>query len=141
MEQTAGKTSVVTLCGVDESSKDVAVSSWVDVVSGSSVSVYRTQDFVPENPVYRVKTQDKSGDATEQIVNVSGVDPKNCDTVEMYAYIVSLGESGKGSFEDTVLKAVVAKAVKMPNKGIPAHGVFGECGLDGDCKRYNAVKI
>lgn len=103
-EQTAGKTSVVTLCGVDESSKDV--------VSGSSVSVYRTQDFVPENPVYRVKTQDKSGNVTEQIVDVSGVDPKNCDTAEMYAYTVGLRESGKGSFEDTVLKAAAAKAVK-----------------------------
>lgn len=41
-----------------------------------------------------------------------GGDPKNCDTVEMYAYTVGLRESGKGSFEDTVLKAAVAKAVK-----------------------------
>lgn len=30
----------------------------------------------------------------------------------MYAYTANLKESGKGSFEDTVLKAVVAKAVK-----------------------------
>lgn len=30
----------------------------------------------------------------------------------MYAYTSNLKESGKGSFEDTVLKAAVAKAVK-----------------------------
>lgn len=46
------------------------------------------------------------------MVDVSKVDPKNCDTAEMYAYTANLKESGKGSFEDTVLKAAVAKAVK-----------------------------
>ena len=33
-------------------------------------------------------------------------------TVEMYAYTAHLKESGKGSFEDTVLKAAVAKSVQ-----------------------------
>lgn len=88
------------------------VSSWADVVSGSSMSVYRPQDFDAENPVYKVRTWDRSGNVTEQTVDVSKVDPKNCDTAEMYAYTAHLKESGKGSFEDTVLKAAVAKAVK-----------------------------
>ena len=38
-------------------------------------------------------------------MDVSKVDPENCDTAEMYAYTANLKESGKGSFEDTVLKA------------------------------------
>ena len=49
---------------------------------------------------------------TERMVDVSKVDPKNCDTAELYAFTANLKESGKGSFEDTVLKAVVAKTVK-----------------------------
>ncbi len=109
--QAAGQATAV-LHGADEGSGDIAVSAWADVVSGSSISVYKTQSFDPENPVYKVKTWDKSGNVTEQMVDVSKVDPKNCDTAEMYAYTVNLKESGKGSFEDTVLKAAVAKAVK-----------------------------
>ena len=101
-----------TLHGADEGSGDIAISSWADVVSGSSISVYKTQDFDAANPVYKVKTWDKSGNVTEQMVDVSKVDPENCDTAEMYAYTANLKESGKGSFEDTVLKAAVAKAVK-----------------------------
>lgn len=100
------------LHGADEGSGDIPVSSWADVVSGSSISVYRAQDFDAANPVYKVKTWDKSGKVTEQMVDVSKVDPKNCDTAEMYAYTACLKDSGKGSFEDTVLKAAVAKAVK-----------------------------
>ena len=59
-----------------------------------------------------MKIWDQSGNVTERMVDVSKVNPKNCDTVEMYAYTANLKESGKGSFEDTVLKAVVAKSVK-----------------------------
>ena len=110
--QAAGQTQTATLHGADEGSGDVAISSWADVVSGSSISVYKTSDFDPENPVYKVKTWDKSGNVTERMVDVSKVDPQNCDTAEMYAYTANLKESGKGSFEDTVLKEAVAKAVK-----------------------------
>ena len=48
----------------------------------------------------------------EQMIDVSKVTPKNCDMAEMYAYTAYLKESGQGSFEDTVLKAVVAKAAE-----------------------------
>jgi hypothetical protein len=116
----------VTLHGADEESGDIAVSSWADVVSGASISVYKTQDFDSENPVYKVKTWDKSGNVTEQMVDVSKVDPKNCDTAELYAYTANLKESGKGSFEDTVLKAAVAKAVKNAEQRNSASWSFSE---------------
>lgn len=103
---------ITTLHGADEGSGDIAISSWADVMSGSCISVYRAQDFDASNPVYKVKTWDKSENVTEQMVDVSKVDPENCDTAEMYAYTTYLKESGKGSFEDTVLKAAVAKAVQ-----------------------------
>lgn len=123
--QAAGK-ATATLHGADEDSGDIAVSSWADVVSGSSISVYKTQDFDPENPVYKVKIWDKSGNVTEQMVDVSKVDPKNCDTAEMYAYTANLKESGKGSFEDTVLKAAVAKAVKNAEQRSSGSWSFSE---------------
>ncbi len=109
--QAAGQAAAI-LHGAEEGSGDVTVFSGAELVSGSSYSVYRTQDFDPENPVYKVKIWDKAGTVTERMVDVSKVDPKNCDTIEMYAYTADLKESGKGSFEDTVLKAVVAKSVK-----------------------------
>lgn len=123
--QASGQVSA-TLQGADEGSGDIAVSSWADVVNGSSISVYKTQDFDSENPVYKVKIWDKSGNVTEQMVDVSKVDPKNCDTAEMYAYTANLKESGKGSFEDTVLKAAVAKAVKNAEQRNSASWSFSE---------------
>ena len=109
--QTTGQATAV-LHGADEGAGDITIFSGAEVVSGTSYSVYITQDFNPENPVYKVKIWDKSGNVTERMVDVSTVDPKNCDTAEMYAYTANLKESGKGSFEDTVLKAAVAKSVK-----------------------------
>ncbi len=100
------------LHGAEEDSGDSMVSSWADVVNGTSISVYKPQDFNPDHPVYKVKTWDKAGNVTEQMVDVSKVDPRNCDTSQMYAYTCHLKESGKGSFEDTVLKAAVAKSVE-----------------------------
>lgn len=45
------------------------------------------------------KHRAESGNVTEQVVDVSKADPKNCDTAEMYAYTANLKESEKGSFE------------------------------------------
>ena len=110
--QTTGQTSTAILHGSDEETGDIAICSSVDIENNSSITVYKTQDFDPDNPVYKVKTWDKDGNVTERMIDVSKVDPKSCDTAEMYAYTSNLKESGKGSFEDTVLKAAVAKAVK-----------------------------
>ena len=115
-----------TLHGAEEGSGDITVFSGAEIVSGSSYSVYKTQDFDPENPVYKVKTWDKSGNVTERMVDVSKLDPKNCDAAEMYAYTADLKESGKGSFEDTVLKAAVAKAVKNAEQRSSASWNFSE---------------
>lgn len=109
--QEAGKATVI-LHGAEEGSGDITIFSGAEPVIGSSYSVYKTADFDLENPVYKVKIWDQSGNVTQQMVDVSKVDPKNCNAAELYAYTADLKESGKGSFEDTVLKAVVAKAVK-----------------------------
>ncbi|MCM1499388.1 MAG: hypothetical protein NC124_13055 [Clostridium sp.] len=124
--QVTGKAQTATLHGADEDSGDIAVSSWADVVNGESVSVYKTPDFDLKNPIYKVKTWDKSGNVTEQMVDISKVNPKNCNTAEMYAYTANLKESGKGSFEDTVLKAAVAKAVKNAEQRNSASWSFSE---------------
>ena len=110
--QAAGTAPVVTLHGAEEGTGDIAIFSGAEVVSGTSFSVYRTQDFESENSIYKVKMWDEAGNLTEHMVDVSKIDPKNCNTIEMYAYTAHLKESGKGSFEDTVLKAAVAKSVQ-----------------------------
>lgn len=108
--QANGTRAVAALHGHDEETGDIAVSSWADVVGGSSVTVYKTKDFDPENPVYKVKTWDAAGNVIERMVDVSKIDPKNCDTVEMFVYTADLKETGKGDFKETVLKAAIAKA-------------------------------
>ena len=115
-----------TLHGSDEETGDIAIFSNVDVVNNLSITVYKTQDFDSGNPVYKVKTWDKDGNVTERMIDVSKVDPKNCDTAEMYAYTANLKESGKGSFEDTILKAAVAKAVKNAEQRSSAAWSFSE---------------
>ena len=110
--QTTGQISTAILHGSDEEMGDIAICSGVDIENNSSITVYKMQDFNSDNPVYKVKTWDKDGNVTERMIDVSKVNPKSCDMAEMYAYTSNLKESGKGSFEDTVLKAAVAKAVK-----------------------------
>ena len=110
--QAAGTAPVVTLHGAEEGTGDIAIFSGAEVVSGTSFSVYSIQDFASENPVYKVKMWDESGNIIEHMVDVSKIDPKNCNTIELYAYTAHLKESGKGSFEDNVLKAAVAKSVQ-----------------------------
>ncbi|MCM1040191.1 MAG: hypothetical protein NC434_12795 [Ruminococcus sp.] len=109
--QAAGRAAAV-LHSAEEGSGDITVFTGAELVSGSSYAVYKTPDFDPGKPVYKVKIWDQSGEVTERMVDVSKVDPKNCDTAELYAYTADLKESGKGSFEDTALKAVVARTVQ-----------------------------
>lgn len=61
----------------------------------SSITVYKTKDFDPANPVYKVKVWDEAGNVTERMVDISKVDPKNCDEIEMFAYSSHLSDSGK----------------------------------------------
>ena len=61
----------------------------------SSVTVYKTKEFDPANPVYKVKIWDAAGNVTERMVDISKVDPKNCDEIDMFAYSSHLTASGK----------------------------------------------
>lgn len=92
-----------------EESGDIAVCAVLYTVSGSTYTVYKTQDFNPENPVYKIQIQDVAGNVTERMIDASKIDPKNCDTYEMDVYAVHLMETGKGSFEETVGRATMAK--------------------------------
>lgn len=60
-----------------------------------SVTVYKPKDFDAANPVYKVKIWDKEGNATERMVDVSKVDPKNSDYIDMFAYSSHLTVTGK----------------------------------------------
>ncbi len=98
----------------DAESGETAVWSWVDVQSNTSFCFYKPKDFDSENPVYRVKAWDADGNMTERMVDVSQVDPKNCDAVELYARSLNFRDNGGGF--DAVLKAAVANAVNRANE-------------------------
>ena len=108
--QANGAGAAATLHGSDKETGDIAVSSWADVVNGSSTTVYKTKDFDQENPVYKVKTWDAAGNVAERMIDASKIDPKNCDTFEMQVYAAHLKETGRGDFKETVLKAAIARA-------------------------------
>lgn len=97
--------------GSDEESGDVAVFRALYTNSGIKYTVYKTQDFSPENPIYKVKIWDEAENMTERMIDVSKVNPRNCDTFEMEVYAAYLMETGKGSFEDTVNRVATARAV------------------------------
>lgn len=96
--------------GSDDEAGDIAVFRALYTDSGSKYTVYKTPDFAPENPVYKVKIWDAAGNVTERMIDASKVDPKSCDTFEMNVYAAHLKETGKGDFKETVLKAAIAKA-------------------------------
>ena len=61
----------------------------------SSITVYKPNDFDLANLVYKVKIWDAAGNVTERMVDISKVDPKNCDEIDMFAYSSHLTASGK----------------------------------------------
>ena len=63
--------------------------------NGGSTTVYKPVDFDPANPVYRVRIWDAEGNMTERMVDISKVDSKNCDSIDMYAYASHLTDSGE----------------------------------------------
>lgn len=85
----------VVLHGTDTEEGDEAVTAWANVVTGTSMTVYRPKGFDPENPVYKVKMWDESGRETEYTVDISKVDPSNCNVAEMYAYSAHLSSTGE----------------------------------------------
>lgn len=80
----------------EESEEDgKVVSAWACVTGNTSMTVYQPKDFDPANPVYKVKVWDSHGNVTERMVDISKIDPENCDTIDMYAYSAYLAKSGK----------------------------------------------
>ena len=65
------------------------------LADGGSATVYKPADFDPANPVYKVKIWDEAGNGTERMVDISKVDPKNCDEIDMFAYSSHLTAIGK----------------------------------------------
>lgn len=115
-ERTKGTGTTASVRGSDEKSGDVAVFRSLYTDNGSKYTVYKTQNFSPENPVYKIKMWDREGNVTERMIDVSKVDPKNCDTFEMNVYAAHLKESGRGDFKETVLKAAITRAAAHLNQ-------------------------
>ncbi len=76
---------------------DTVVGAWGNAITGTSTTVYKPQDFDENNPVYYMKIWDKDGNVTERTVNLNEIDPKNCNSFDMYAYCCYASDSGKNS--------------------------------------------
>lgn len=85
----------VVLHGEESEEDGTVVTAWACVTENTSMTVYQPKDFDPENPVYKVKVWDSKGNVTERMVDISKVDPGNCDTIDMYAYSAYLSKTGK----------------------------------------------
>lgn len=64
-------------------------------LESGSATVYKPVDFDPATPVYKVRVWDAEGNMTERMVDISKVDPQNCDSIDMYAYACHLTDSGE----------------------------------------------
>ncbi len=97
----------------DADEGETAVGSSVNAQTGVSIAVYKPQDFDESNPVYHVKTWDADGNMTERMVNISEIDPRHCDEIEMSAYTWYLSNSGK--CPNAFMNFAGAKAYKQAN--------------------------
>lgn len=103
--------------------------------NGGSTTVYKPINFDSANPVYKVRIWDAEGNMTERMVDISQVDPKNCDVIDMYTYACHLTDSGE--FPDaqfTFFRASCFKQV-MENPSNPSG--IRDNGLD----KHNWVNI
>lgn len=94
-QSTMGAVSSFTLHGVGDAEEGDTLLGAIAGGGQSSMSVFKTKDFDPKNPIYKVKIWDRQGHTTEKMVDVSKINPSNCDSVEMYAYSCYLTDSGK----------------------------------------------
>ncbi|MBO5459801.1 MAG: hypothetical protein J5981_06090 [Lachnospira sp.] len=79
------KSSSITLHLTNEQTNGKALTC-VGFPNGVSASVYKAEGYTEENPQYRVKYWDKSGEEAEYIINPKEVNPANADYIEMLAY-------------------------------------------------------
>lgn len=79
----------------DADEGESVVGSSVNAQTGVSIAVYKSRDFDASHPVYHVKVWDGDGKLTDRMVDISKIDPKNSDEVEMSAYAWHLSSSGQ----------------------------------------------
>ena len=110
------------------------VTAWACVTENTSMTVYQPNDFDPAHPVYKVKVWDANGNVTERMVDISEVDPSNCDTIDMYAYSAYLSKSGK--YPDALTKFMMAHAHhKDMSEGYGSGNLFDKVDWLGVIKR------
>ena len=107
--QASGTEATAASHGSDDESGDVAVLQMLYTHSGIKYTVYKTQDFSPENPIYKVKMWDSEENMTERLIDASKINLRNCDAFEWEVYAIHLKESGKADFKDTILQAITAE--------------------------------
>ena len=69
-----------------------------DVKTGESAYVFRAEDYSKDNPVYLVKGTDRNGNAYEQTVDVSKVNPNSCSYAELLALNAHTGDKSASNF-------------------------------------------
>ena len=95
----------------DAGTGEQVVGSFINVQAGTSSAIYKPADFDSANPVYHVKTWDADGNMTERTVDISKVNSRNSDYVDMYTYSWHLNNSGQ--YPQAQLKFAVANAYQQ----------------------------
>lgn len=96
VKQAAGASQPLVLHGKSDADEgETVVGSSVNALTGVSMAVYKPQNFDAANPVYHVKVWDADGNMTERMVDISKIDPENCDEIDMSAYTWHLSSSGQ----------------------------------------------
>lgn len=95
----------------DAGTGEQIVGSFVNVQAGTSSAIYKTKDFDAANPVYHVKTWDMDGNMTERMVDLSKINPRSSDDVDMYTYSWHLNNSGQ--YPQAQLRFAAARAYQQ----------------------------
>lgn len=98
----------------DAGTGEQIVGSFINVQAGTSSAIYKTKDFDESNPVYHVKTWDMDGNMTERMVDLSKLNPRSSDDVDMYTYSWHLNNSGQ--YPQAQLKFAVARAYQQASQ-------------------------
>jgi hypothetical protein len=77
----------------DDTEGKKAISA-VALGDGSSVTVYKPEDYSAANPEYIVKYWDKTGKSEEEVIRLNEVNAENATYLEMYAYSCYLEQTG-----------------------------------------------
>lgn len=95
----------------DAGTGEQIVGSFINVQAGTSSAIYKTKDFDESAPVYHVKTWDMDGNMTERMVDLSKLNPRSSDEVDMYTYSWHLNNSGQ--YPQAQLRFAVARAYQQ----------------------------